>query len=216
MRVRDRGFDQQVVRSAYASVAHDYAENFGDDLSRLELDRRILDLVAERTAGAGFVLDLGCGPAQVAGYLVERGARSVGIDFTGAMLRVARQRARSLPLVAADIRRLPIRSGVATGVVAFYVLQHLDRSELPEALLEVRRVLADDGVFALAVHSGDGEFQVGEVTATAYQADELTRQLGTASLPVETVHHRGPLPHEHQGDRIYVVARAARRAGDVR
>lgn len=207
----DLGFDQQVVRSAYASVADDYAEDFGDDLARLELDRRVLDLVAARGAGAGFVLDVGCGPAHVAGYLAQRGARPVGIDFTDAMLRVARQRARSLPLVAADIRKLPIRTGGAVGVVAFYVLQHLRRSELPDALLEVRRVLADDGVIVLAVHSGDGEFSVGEVTATGYQADELTRHLAAAALEVESVEHRGPLPKERQRERFYVVARAARR-----
>jgi SAM-dependent methyltransferase len=189
-------------------VADDYATNFGDDLDRLVLDRRILDGVADRSAGAGFVLDLGCGPAQISNYLVARDANSVGIDFTDAMLRVARQRADSLPLLGADVCRLPIRTGVAAGVVAFYVLQHLRRSELVDALLEVRRVLVDNGVFALAVHAGTGELQLGDVTATRYQANELTRQLVGASFSVETVEHRGPLPHEHQGDRIYIVARA--------
>jgi SAM-dependent methyltransferase len=204
----DRGFDAKLIRSAYASVVDDYAATFGDDLDDVELDRRILDRVASECAGGGFVLDVGCGPAQVAGYLKARRTHAVGIDFTGAMVRVAKQRAPSLPLIVADVRALPIRTGGVAGVVAFYVLQHLPRSGLADALQEIRRVLVAGGVFAAAFHAGEGEFQVGEVTGTRFEAHELARRLGAASLSVDTVEHRDPLPHERQGDRVYVFARA--------
>lgn len=204
----DRGFDATTIRSAYEYVADEYAATFVDDLAHLELDRRILDVVAEHGAGVGPVLDVGCGPAQVSGYLLGRQAETVGIDFTPAMLAVARRRIPLLRVAIGDLRALPVRSGSVAGVVAFYVLQHGRRAELGTTLREVRRVLARNGLFAAAFHEGEGEFQVGSVTATRYSADELSEQLANASMAVQTVGHRGPLPHEHQGDRCYVVARA--------
>jgi len=202
------GFEATTIRSAYASVADEYAATFVDDLAYLELDRRILDVVADHSTGVGPVLDVGCGPAQVSGYLLGRQAEMVGIDFTPAMLAVARRRIPLLRVAIGDLRALPVRAGSVAGVVAYYVLQHVPRSELGRTFREVRRVLAHDGVFAAAFHQGDGEFQVGSVTATRYSAEELSEQLANASLAVQTVGYRDPLPHEHQGDRCYLVARA--------
>jgi ubiquinone/menaquinone biosynthesis C-methylase UbiE len=205
---RHRGFDAATIRSAYESVADEYAATFVDDLADLELDRRILDIVADHSTGVGPVLDVGCGPAQVSGYLLERQVETVGIDFTPAMLAVARRRIPQLRVAIGDLRALPVRAGSVAGVVAFYVLHHGRRAELGTTLREVRRVLARDGLFATAFHEGDGEFQVGSVTATRYGAEELSEQLANASLVVQTVDRRAPLPHEHQGDRCYIVARA--------
>ena len=171
------GFDATTIRSAYGSVADEYAASFADDLTNLELDRRILNVVADHSAGAGPVLDVGCGPAEISGYLVGRQAEAVGIDFTPAMLDVARRRIPLLRVAIGDVRALPVRAGSVAGVVAFYVLQHLRRSDLPTTLREVRRVLAHDGLFVAAFHEGDGEFQVGSVTATRYRADEFSERL---------------------------------------
>ena len=90
VRIMISGFDATTIRSAYGSVADEYAASFGDDLANLELDRRILNVIADHSAGVGPVLDVGCGPAQVSGYLLGRQAEAVGIDFTPAMLAVAR------------------------------------------------------------------------------------------------------------------------------
>jgi ubiquinone/menaquinone biosynthesis C-methylase UbiE len=132
----------------------------------------------------------------------------VSIDFTPAMLAVARRRIPLLRVAIGDLRALPVRARSVAGVVAYYVLQHVPRSELGSTLREVRRVLTHDGLFAAAFHLGDGEFQVGSVTATRYSAEELSEQLANASLAVQSVDYRDPLPHEHQGDRCYLVARA--------
>lgn len=202
------GFDPNVIRSAYEAVVDEYAATFGEDLARLELDRRVLDAMAERCAARGLVLDVGCGPAHIARYLVERGAGSVGIDFAPAMLGAARLRDLTLPLVAGDVRALPVRNGSVAGIVAFYVLQHVRRVQLVDVLHEMRRVLIRGGLFAAAFHSGDGEFQVGAVTATRYRAEEVTAYLDAASFAVETIEHRAPLPHEHPAPRSYLTARA--------
>jgi ubiquinone/menaquinone biosynthesis C-methylase UbiE len=202
------GFDANVIRAAYEAVVDDYAATFGEDLAHLDLDRRVLDGMAERCAARGLVLDVGCGPAHLARYVAERGAGSVGIDFTPAMLGAARLRDPTLPLLAGDVRALPVRNNSVAGIVAFYVLQHVPRAQLVDVLHEMRRALMGDGLFAAAFHAGDGEFQVGAVTATSYRVDELTASLEAASFTVETVEHRDPLPHERPAPRSYLTARA--------
>jgi predicted TPR repeat methyltransferase len=51
------------TRTAYDTVAADYAERFHDELATKPLDRALLAGFAElvQTAGAGPVADLGCG-----------------------------------------------------------------------------------------------------------------------------------------------------------
>jgi ubiquinone/menaquinone biosynthesis C-methylase UbiE len=208
VRVSGPGFDPHVIRAAYASVAEDYAASFAEDLAELELDRRVLDVIASHCAENGVVIDVGCGPAQNAAYLMERDAPCLGVDFTPVMLAVARRRVPGLRVLAADLRALPVRTGGAAGVVAFYVLQHLPRHGLAPALRELRRVLMPNGLLAAALHAGEGAFDVGEVSGTRYTPDELIDQLGRVSFAIDMIDRRGPLPHEHQGDRIYLVAHA--------
>lgn len=58
--------------------------------------------------GAGWrVLDVGCGAGRHARALVRAGARPVGLDLSRALLRRARE--VGVPLIRADMRRLPIR-----------------------------------------------------------------------------------------------------------
>jgi len=208
VRVGSRGFDPRVIRAAYTSAAEDYAASFADDLAELDLDRHVLDLIASACADDEVVIDVGCGPAQGAAYLMERGAHCFGVDFTPAMLAMARTRVPGLRVLAADLRALPVRTGAAAGVIAFYVLQHLPRRDFAAALRELRRALIPNGLLAAAVHAGEGAFEVDEVSGTRYTADEMVDQLERASLAVNMIDRRGPLPHEHQGDRIYLVAHA--------
>ena len=59
----------------------------------------------------------------------------------------------------------------------------------------------------LAVHEGEGEVSA-EISATLYSVDEICGALTATRFEVEMARVRGPLPHEHQGDRVYVFARA--------
>jgi ubiquinone/menaquinone biosynthesis C-methylase UbiE len=206
--VSTSGFEPRLVRAAYASIADSYDETYGNDLDVLDLDRSVLDAVAASADARGAVLDVGCGPGHVSRYLTSQGARTVGVDFTPAMLSAARIKGYALSLIIADLLALPIPANAVQAIVAFYVLQHVPRAAIGDALRELRRVLRPQGLLAMAMHEGDGDLHLDQITATLYRLDELADSLTAASFVIESVDHRGPLPHEHQGPRLYLLARA--------
>jgi len=204
------GFDPAVVRNAYDAIAPEYAEKFGGDLERLDLDRALLDFLAATAAG-GLVLDAGCGPAQAGGYLAAQGSRVLGLDLSAGMLAsaVARYGALGFRAARADLRRLPLASRSCAGAASRYALHHLPREDLPTALSEFGRVLAPGAVLLLATHEGTGEFVAEghpDIRGTLYTGQELADALTRAGLRSVQIRKRDPLPHERQSGRLYTTA----------
>ena len=206
------------MRAAYDTVAADYTAAFADDLAVLPVERFMLDtaLAARPASGGPLSFDLGCGPASVSGYLSANDALPVGIDLSRGMLGQARARSAGLALIQADLRHLPVPTGRAGLAVAYFALQHLPRSDLAVALAEIRRVLMPNGVFLMATHLGAGdvcfdEFLGHHIRPTAgalYGREELLVALRHAGFDIDLERQRGPLPHEAETQRIYLLARA--------
>jgi SAM-dependent methyltransferase len=113
------------------------------------------------------------------------------------------------------MRSIPLRSESFSGVVAFYSVHHLPRRALGIALAEIHRILMPSGTFVVATHLGAAEaysdnflgHDIETVGGTLYRDDELLAALDNQSFVVEEVHRRGPLPHEHDSERIYLTCR---------
>jgi ubiquinone/menaquinone biosynthesis C-methylase UbiE len=213
----DDPFSAPVVRAAYDAVAADYTAAFADDLNVLPVERMMLDaaLAMRPPAGGPAVADLGCGPASVSGYLGANHARSTGVDLSAGMLRQARSRNPGLALVQADLRHLPFPAASFGLAVAYFAIQHLPRVDVPAALADVRRILVPGGVFLVATHLGHGDVllddflghRIATVGGALYERKELLALLWTAGFHIEIERQRGPLPHEVDTQRIYLLAR---------
>ncbi len=207
-------FSVGAVAGAYDLVADDYVAAYGDDLARLPVDREVLDTALE-AAPPGGVLELGCGPAPVADHYGGRAQRLVGLDLSVRMLSIAGRKNPGLARVRADLRALPFGDRSCTLAVAYYCLQHLPRADLPAALAETARVLADGGVLAVATHAGHGDVEIHEMlghrvptfAGAFHEADELVGLVEAAGFAVESVREREPLDHEYASRRLYLVAR---------
>ena len=85
------------------------------------------------------VLDMACGPGFVASVAVARGAIVHGLDFSSAMLAVARSREPAATFDEGDAERLSYADATFDAVVANFGIHHVPRPQL--ALREAYRVL---------------------------------------------------------------------------
>jgi demethylmenaquinone methyltransferase / 2-methoxy-6-polyprenyl-1,4-benzoquinol methylase len=101
--------------------------------------------VAElRLPGSSRVADLACGTGDLCAELRAQGYRAVGFDFSLGMLANATV---EVPLVQADVLRLPLADGDVDGVTCGFALRNV--ADLRAFLREVARVLRPGGRAAL-------------------------------------------------------------------
>jgi ubiquinone/menaquinone biosynthesis C-methylase UbiE len=209
-------FDPANVARLYNGIAGDYEFRFGEDLRPGTGDRAFLDVALSLAHDRGPVLDLGCGPGQIAAIAVDSGKPAIGADLSGGMLAVARRRVPLATFVSADARALPLRPGSCRAIAAFYCLHHLPKALLPSVLAELRRVLPAGGILIIATHLGVGEQLVtslwndtSDVVRVAFYArDELAALVVAAGFSVESVASRQPRPDEFQAEHGFIRARA--------
>ena len=103
------------------------------------------------------MLDLGCGAGEpIARYLIERGCAVTGVDFSSAMLAIARSRFPDGRWIEADMRTLDLDERFAA-IVAWDSFFHLTRDEQRELFPRIARHLLPGGAVLLTVGPDDGE-----------------------------------------------------------
>ena len=144
------------LQRSYDAVAEDYAQSFRDELDHKPFDRKLLDWLIEKVGTAGPICDLGCGPGQVAAYLHARGADVWGIDLSHEMVRQAQYLHPHIPFKQGNMLSLnDVSNDSFGGIAAFYSIIHIPRSQVAQALRELRRVLKTGGVLLLTFHIGN-------------------------------------------------------------
>ncbi|PSP49945.1 SAM-dependent methyltransferase [Halobacteriales archaeon QH_7_69_31] len=91
-------------------------------------------------------LDVGCGNGRNAAVLVDHADAVLGVDVSGAMLSIARDRVPDAAVLQGDAARLPLQTDVADLALYIATLHHLsDRSLRRRSLDQLARVLAPGG-----------------------------------------------------------------------
>lgn len=99
----------------------------------------------DRLAGAGPVLDVGCGRGYWMDHLAQRGVPAIGVEHDPER---ARRAGRFGPVVAGDGASLPLAAASVGLVWCLHVLHHVH--DPAGVLAEVRRVLRPGGTLILA------------------------------------------------------------------
>ncbi len=198
------------MRGVYDAMAADYAERYRAELREPDSDTAFLD-AALTDLPEGPVLDVGCGPAQVSGYLVDYGRAAIGIDMAPGMLAAAARLVPEARLLAADLLALPLRPESCAGAIASYSLHHLPQARLGAALAGLRDVLRPGGVLIMITHGGRGEEWLdrpeGRVVLSRYSPAELAGRLSDCGLVPELTSTRPPRTGEYPADKIRISAR---------
>jgi SAM-dependent methyltransferase len=101
------------------------------------------------------VLDVCCGSGRTAGAAAQRGAVAKGLDFSRAMVEVARREQPSATFDEGDAEALPYADGTFDAVVCNFGIHHVPRPTL--ALREACRVLRPGGRVAFTVWAAGSE-----------------------------------------------------------
>lgn len=116
-------------------------------------DQAVSALVDAVNAKNGYrALDVCCGPGNVSEALKSRGCDVSGLDFSPAMLALARKRVPGANFVEGDAQDLPFQDNEFDIVVSNLGICHIP--DQPRALSEVHRVLRPSGRFAMTVWCG--------------------------------------------------------------
>jgi demethylmenaquinone methyltransferase / 2-methoxy-6-polyprenyl-1,4-benzoquinol methylase len=131
------------VRSLFDRIARRY--DLINDLQSFGLHRhwkrRLLKIAAVKKDDSA--LDVCCGTGDLAESLAAVGARTVGCDFSSAMLAVAKSRKPHLNYVQADALRLPFEDSRFDVVTIGYGLRNL--ADFRHGISELLRVLKPGG-----------------------------------------------------------------------
>ncbi|MET8090876.1 methyltransferase domain-containing protein [Micromonospora sp. NPDC005220] len=174
--------ESDTVRQAYTSVAELYISLFG---TREQVHPDDLAFIQRHLAGRpGPVLDLGCGPGHITGYLRALGVDAAGIDLVPEFIAHARAAHPDVEFQLGSLERLDVADESIDGILAWYSLIHLPPPELDGVLKEFRRVLTPAGRLVLGTFSADevGAFDHKVATAYRWPLDEFSERLTQAGF----------------------------------
>lgn len=205
----------QAIRTSYDRVADVYAETIFHELDKKPFDREILTRFAA-SAGRGPVIEIGCGPGQVARFLHELGVDVSGVDLSPAMVEQARLLNPGVRFRVGDMTALEPEDGSVAAIAAFYAIVNLPGDLRREAFREMARVLAPGGLLLLSFHVGgevleERKFLGRPIEMNFYLLDPgmIRAELETAGFAVEELILRGPYAPEveYQSRRAYLWVR---------
>ncbi len=136
----------------YDSAAASFAAKFMD----LKLYRDSVAAFSELLPAAAKVLDLACGPGNVARFLAgaHPGIAITGLDLAPAMIELARANVPQAEFQVRDIRNLDFAPGSFDAVVAAFALPYLDHEEAGRFIADIGRILKENGLLYLSCMEG--------------------------------------------------------------
>lgn len=144
---------KEKVRAFYDNFASNYDKNryaskqqkFNDLMAKQVVFGMLGDCLGKS------ILDCGCGTGRFVEFFTKAGASVVGADVSDKMINIAREKTPTATFIKADVFSLPLNDKSFDVVTCSQVLTHLHNYEKP--LLEMKRVLKDDGVIVIDVRN---------------------------------------------------------------
>jgi len=208
-------YDTASTQQSYDRAASTYSERYLHEFDHKQADRQLLDHFAERVKSKGRVLDLGCGPGQVARYLHDKGVDAFGMDLSPEMVEQARRAHPGMEFVRGDMRSPDLPDESLAGITAFYSLIHLPRHEVSTVVRRWRSALRPGGLMLVAFHKGDYVHHADELLDvpvsldfTFFDPKEMEIHLRAGGYLIDDALEREPYPDvEFPSHRVYIVAR---------
>jgi ubiquinone/menaquinone biosynthesis C-methylase UbiE len=209
---------KESITQAYNRAADEYASAFWNELEKKSFDRIILGWFAAQISAGESVLEIGAGPGEISGYLTNLSVKCLGTDRSERMIENARKYFPQVEFEVQDFFHLKYADQSFYGAVGFYAIVNLLPEEIKAALLEVKRVLKDDGLFLFSFHIFEGEEktdvesffnqEANALTFYYFKVDDVKEWVESAGYQVVDILIRYPYKDvEYQSKRAYFVVR---------
>lgn len=132
----------------------------------------------------GTILDAGCGPGHLTGYLTNLGFTATGLDLVPAFVETARAHWPGVDFAVGSMYPLDLPSGSLGGILAWYSLIHYEPAVVTEVLRSFRAPLCANGILVIGFFDGDDvdPFEHKVTTAYRWPVDTLSEMLSVAGF----------------------------------
>lgn len=147
------------IRPGWSDPTCMFYKNHALDYARATIDLPVAPMLSgfvHRLKRGDNLVDLGCGAGRDLKEFRESCLEPVGIDYSYPLCVLAHRYSR-VPVVNGDMQQLPFANGSFAGASAVASLLHLYRTEIPNALGEISRVLNPGGLLFTSMKCGSGE-----------------------------------------------------------
>ena len=209
---------KESITDAYNRVAKGYTETFWNELDRKPFDRMILSWFATQIPAGETILEIGCGPGEVSGFLTRAGVKCIATDLSEEMIENGKKVFPQVQFDVQDFFHLTYVEESFFGVAGFYATVNLVLDEIEMVLAEVKRVLKHGGLFLFSFHIFEGEekIEVNEfldqdihtLTFYFFKVDDVITLLESAGYQICDILIRYPYQDvEYQSKRAYFVVK---------
>lgn len=143
----------RIVRDGYDRMAPRYLKGRSRGLPESPLLSEFSHLLPPHA----LVLDAGCGAGLPVTQTLAEGHRVIGVDFSLAQLRLARQSVPEARFSCQDMTRLAFPAGVFDGICTFYAILHIPREQHEALLVDLYRLLKTPGHSLLCLGAEDNQ-----------------------------------------------------------
>lgn len=135
------------LKATYNRIAEDWFGDHHGDTWWIEGTDKFISFLKP----GSLVLDVGCGAGVKSQYLLDKGLKVVGIDFSEKMIEIAKREVPSATFHVADIKNLSGLQESFDGILAQAVLLHIPKIEADGVVKGLRDKLHNGGYLYIAV-----------------------------------------------------------------
>lgn len=110
------------------------------------------------------ILDVGCGGGVKSKHLIQRGALVVGVDYSDAMIDIAREQIPEAEFHVGDMRNMDPSLGEFDGIFMQASLLHIRKQDVPDVLSGICKLLKSSGCLYITVKEQQSEMEEEIVT----------------------------------------------------
>jgi ubiquinone/menaquinone biosynthesis C-methylase UbiE len=146
------------IKHSYNIAGKNYYKLFHDDINKHKYDQQLLSKFLTLLDEEPIICDLGCGPAaQYSGFIKESCKEVHAVDISENNIKIAQEKHSNIKYHCSDMTKTEFKNNFFNGLLSFYSLFHIPKSETYTVFKEFYRILKPNGVLLLVTHKGNYE-----------------------------------------------------------